>query len=223
MPDMPLRPTAVPRSLAVSVADANGPRYPVRCADREREAYVSEGGILRGRPWLRAWLVVGLAAWTTFGVLLVARANNFGLVDDISISPYHIVGYAALLALGGLRRVGVFPGAPPRRLAHARSRRSTAASGSPSCSSSRGSSSTRSGGPPSGSASGSRTGSAPSRLLIPPALVLLAIGPVREAIAARAEPGCGRGAPASVGRAWSGRRSSALPLTFTAFNPVRPP
>src|SRR3954471_18791851 len=50
-------------------------------------------------PWLRAWLAVGFAAWVLLGVLLVTRANNQGLVEDISISPYHVVGYAALLAL----------------------------------------------------------------------------------------------------------------------------
>lgn len=51
------------------------------------------------RPWLRAWLVVGLAAWAPVGVLLVNWANNRGLVEDISFSPYHLVGYAALLTL----------------------------------------------------------------------------------------------------------------------------
>ena len=43
--------------------------------------------------------MVGIATWTMLGVVLVTRANTQGLVDDISISPYHLVGYAALLTL----------------------------------------------------------------------------------------------------------------------------
>ena len=59
-----------------------------------------EGAAARlSAPWLRAWLVVGLAAWTLLGVLLVNRANQLGLLQDISFSPYHLVGYAALLVL----------------------------------------------------------------------------------------------------------------------------
>src|SRR5215212_4204156 len=72
-----------------------------REARRGRERLVSERrGVFAGRPWLRAWLGVGLAAWAMLGVLLGTRANNLGLIDDIAISPYHLVGYAALLTLG---------------------------------------------------------------------------------------------------------------------------
>ena len=61
---------------------------------------MTEGrGVTAGRPWLRAWLAVGLASWVTLGVLLVTRANTLGLVEDISFSPYHAVGYAALAVL----------------------------------------------------------------------------------------------------------------------------
>ena len=51
-------------------------------------------------PRARAWLVAGLALWTELGLLLVDRANSQGLVEDISFSPYHLVGYAALAVLG---------------------------------------------------------------------------------------------------------------------------
>ena len=183
---------------------------------------MSEGGILQGRPWLRAWLVVGLAAWATLGVLLVARANNLGLVEDITFSPYHIVGYAALLTLGiyvawtffrALRRGGWRRAFPPLY-----------------------------GGLGLGfvlivawvvldpiweSTLGIRFGIegalAPSRLLIPVALVLLAIGPVREAIAERAEPGL---RPGELRVRWAGVVGAALVVaatTFTAFNPVATP
>ena len=146
------------------------------------------GGILRGRPWLRAWLVVGLAAWATLGVLLVARANNLGLVEDITFSPYHVVGYAALLTLAvyvawaffrALRRGGWRTAFPPLYGGLGLGFvlivawvildpiwQSTLGIGF-----------------------GIEGALAPTRLLIPVALVLLAIGPVREAIAERAEPG----------------------------------
>ena len=183
---------------------------------------MSEGGILRGRSWLRAWLVVGLAAWATVGVLLVARANNLGLVEDITFSPYHIVGYAALLTLAvyvawaffrALRRGGWRTTFPPLY-----------------------------GGLGLGfvlvvvwvvldpiwqSTLGIRIGIegalAPPRLLIPVALVLLAIGPVREAIAEREEPGL---RPGELRVRWAGVVGAALVVaaaTVTAFNPVATP
>ena len=46
-----------------------------------------------------AWFVLLLAGWALLGVELVSRANNLGLVEDIAFSPYHIPGYAALLTL----------------------------------------------------------------------------------------------------------------------------
>ena len=181
---------------------------------------MSEGaGILRGRPWLRAWLVVGLAAWATLGVLLVARANNLGLVEDITISPYHLVGYAALLTLGVYVAWAFF-----RALRHGTWRTAF---------------------PPLygglglgfvllvawvvldpiwestlGIRFGIEGALAPPRLLIPVALVLLAIGPVREAIAERAEPGL---RPGELRVRWAGVVGAAIAVaaaTVTAFNPV---
>ena len=188
-----------------------------------REALVSEGGgVLRGRPWLRAWLVVGLAAWATLGVLLVARANNLGLVEDITFSPYHVVGYAALLTLAvyvawaffrALRRGGWRTALPPLYGGLGLGFvlivawvildpiwQSTLGIGF-----------------------GIEGALAPTRLLIPVALVLLAIGPVREAIAERAEPGL---RPGELRVRWAGVVGAGIvvaAVTVSAFNPVTTP
>jgi Tol biopolymer transport system component len=46
-----------------------------------------------------AWIAVAFALWIEIGVALVSRALNLGLATDVGLSPYHVVGYAALLAL----------------------------------------------------------------------------------------------------------------------------
>ena len=178
--------------------------------------------VLGERPWLRAWLVVGLAAWATLGVLLVTRANNLGLVDDISISPYHLVGYAALATLavyvawafvGALRRGNWREAFPPfyggLGLAFVLLVawvvldpiwRDTL-----------------------GIQPGIENGLAPTRLLIPVALALLAAGPLREAIALRAEKGLRAG---ELPIRWAGVVAAGLlgaALTLVAFNPIQNP
>ena len=179
-------------------------------------------GILAGRPWLRAWLVVALAAWATLGVLLVSRANNQGLVDDISISPYHLVGYAALLVLAvyvvwaflrSLRRGRWRDAFPPLYgglgiafllllgwvILDPVWRDSLGIRG------------------------GIEGGLAPTRLLIPAALALLAAGPLREAIALRSERGL---RPGELRIRWAGVVAAALvgaSVTLVAFNPIAQP
>jgi hypothetical protein len=155
-------------------------------------------------------------------VLLVTRANNLGLVDDISFSPYHAVGYAALAVLAvyalwsflrALRRGGWRTAFPPLY-----------------------------GGLGLGLALllgwvvldpiwrdtlgirfGIENGLAPPRLLIPAALALLAVGPLREALALRASRGL---SPGELKVRWAGVLASALvagSLTLVAFNPIVSP
>jgi Tol biopolymer transport system component len=172
--------------------------------------------------WRRAWLVVGLAAWAEIGVALVDRANQQGLVEDITISPYHLVGYAALLALGVYAALTFFRGI---RHGHWRDAfpphygglglgfalivawivldivwRNTV-----------------------GINPGIEEGLSPPRLLIPIGLVLVAAGPLRDAIAARAERGLD---PGELRGRWAGVVAIGLacaPLTLATFNPVREP
>jgi TolB protein len=172
--------------------------------------------------WRRAWLVVGLAAWAELGVALVDRANQQGLVEDITISPYHVVGYAALLALGAYVGLTFFRGL---RHGHWRAAfpqhygglglgfamlvawivldiawRNTL-----------------------GINPGIEDGLSPPRLLIPIALVLVASGPLRDAIAARGERGLD---PGELRGRWAGVAAVGLigaQLTLASFNPVRAP
>ena len=182
---------------------------------RERSAHAHAN-------WRRAWLVVALAAWAEIGVALVDRANEQGLVQDITFSPYHLVGYAALAALGlyvastffrGLRH-GHWRDAFPQHYGGLGlgfvfivawivldiAWRNTV-----------------------GINAGIEDSFAPPRLLIPAAMVLIASGPVRDAIAARAERGLD---PGELRVRWAGVVAVGLfcaPLTLPTFNPVREP
>jgi TolB protein len=183
--------------------------------ERERSTHAHAG-------WRRAWLVVGLAAWAEIGVALVDRANQQGLVQDITFSPYHLVAYAALLALGTYAGFVFFRG-----LRHGHWRDAF---------------------PPHygglglgflflvawigldivwrnvvGINAGIEDGLAPPRLLVPIAMVLIAAGPARDAIAARAERGLD---PGELRVRWAGVLAIGLacaPLTLGTFSPVREP
>jgi len=172
--------------------------------------------------WRRAWLVVGLAAWAEIGVALVDRANQQGLVQDITFSPYHLVAYTALVALGVYAAFVFFRG-----LRHGHWRDAFPQ---------------HYGGLGLGFAilvawigldivwrnvvginAGIEDGLAPPRLLVPIALVLIAAGPARDAIAARAERGLD---PGELRVRWAGVLAIGLacaPLTLGTFSEVREP
>lgn len=174
------------------------------------------------RAWLRAWLVTGLALWIALGVVVVQWANTRGLVDNVQYSPYHLFGYAGLLVL--LAYVAWVLLRAPRRRDWRRAF------------------------PPGygvlavacgivvawividavwqatlGIGFGIESGLAPPRLLIPIAVALLAVGPVREAIADRARPGVSAG---ELRVRWAGVVATGVlgsALTLVAFNPARDP
>jgi Tol biopolymer transport system component len=174
------------------------------------------------RTWRRAWLVVGLAAWAEIGIVLVDRAGRLGLVNDISFSPYHVVGYAALLTLGAYVGWAVF-----RALRRGGWRRAF-----PSMYSGLGLGFVLLVGwvvldivwrNTLGINQGIEGGLAPPRLLLPAALILLAAGPLREAIADRVQPGL---SPAEWRVRWAGVVAAGViggALTLVAFSPVRDP
>jgi Tol biopolymer transport system component len=175
----------------------------------------------RDRSWLRPWLVVGLATWAELGVVLIDRASRRGQVSDVLVSPYHVVGYAALIALGLYSATMFF-----RALRHGHWRRAF---------------------PPLyggvglsfvlllvffpvslvwrgvfGEARGIENGIGPPALLVPTALVLLALGPVREAIASRREPA----GPGWRSLRWAGAAAVGLVgvgLSLQPFEPIREP
>jgi Tol biopolymer transport system component len=47
-----------------------------------------------------AWVAVLFGVWIVGGVFVVTRALEIGDVDDVGISPYHVIAYGGLLALG---------------------------------------------------------------------------------------------------------------------------
>jgi len=169
---------------------------------------------------LRPWLVALLALWLTASIVLVNWANQQGLLQDISFSPYHVPGYAALLVLG----VYVIARLVRRGREHGWGNtlpryygglglgllfivgwvvldiawRNTL-----------------------GIQFGIENGIAPPRLLLPAALIVIAAGPVRQALAGSAAP---VGAAIAARTTWPAVLATAVigaALTLVAFNPVR--
>jgi Tol biopolymer transport system component len=169
---------------------------------------------------LRAWLALGIAAWIELGIVLVDKANSQGLVENISISPYHLFGYAGLAVLAiyvvvtffrGLRHAAIWSAFPPGYAGLGLGFVAVVAwlvldpiwSGTL------------------GIGGGIEGSFAPPRLLIPLAVVLLASGPIREAIALRARPGM---QPGETAIRWAGVLSVGVlgaALTQPGLNPLR--
>ena len=180
----------------------------------------SEAG--SGRPWLRAWLVVGLAAWRELGVALIDRADRQGQVGDILFSPYHLVGYAALLVLIGYSARTFFPAlrrgdrlrAFPRFYGGIGLATLLLVAFFPLTILWRGAV---------GEPRGIENAIGPVALLVPTALVVLALGPVREAIAAAHDLPHG---PAGRRLQWAGAAAVGLvgvALSFQPYEPIRQP
>ncbi|HYN69662.1 MAG TPA: hypothetical protein VEX41_05585 [Candidatus Eisenbacteria bacterium] len=172
------------------------------------------------RSGLRPWLVVGLAAWATLGVALIDRANRQGLVSDIHISPYHVVGYAALAALGiyvlwtlfrGIRR-GDWRHSFPRHYGGLALAFASFMGWVVIDAAWRGSI---------GIGFGIEGALAPTSLFIPVGLVLLAAGPIVELL-----EGSGARTSSTLTSVGAGVAAAGLigaAVTLTAFNPVRDP
>jgi Tol biopolymer transport system component len=165
----------------------------------------------------RAWLVTGLAGWIIGGVYLIVAAANRNLVSDFGFSLYHLPAYAGLFALLAISVVGL-----SRTF---RARRPWRAAFPP-------------GYGPLGAATivlvgyvaldfvwrqmfgiepGVEGGLAPSRLLLPIGLVLLALGPVRAGLQDRSG---GIWLPATIA---AGLLVAAASVSVTNYNPIVSP
>jgi TolB protein len=170
--------------------------------------------------WLRPWLVALLAVWLAASIVLVNWADQHRLLQDISFSPYHLPGYAAILVLAGyvlwqfarnVRRHGWRRTLPDYYgglglgllfvlgwIVLDIAWRNTLGIGF-----------------------GIENGIAPPRLLLPAALILIAGGPLREALAVRAtQPG----SPIDRRTRWAGVVAIGVigaSLTLVAWNPLR--
>lgn len=165
---------------------------------------------------LRPWLVVGLASWLVAGVIAVDWANRRGLTSSLNLSPYHVLGYAGLAVLGiyvvwrtivGVRhgrwRAGFAPGYDGLAIGFGLAIGWVVADVAWQQTL--------------GIGFGFENAVAPTRLMIPLALVVIAAGPVREAMANRPpRPSLAAAAVAALAIVGSA-------VTLTAFNPIREP
>ncbi|HSL97458.1 MAG TPA: hypothetical protein VK831_02690 [Candidatus Deferrimicrobiaceae bacterium] len=165
---------------------------------------------------MRSWLVAALAAWLVVGVILVDWANRRGLTDSVNLSPYHVVGYVGLAVLGiyavwrtivGIRRgswrAGFAPGYDGLAIGFGLAAAWVVADVAWQQTM--------------GIGLGFENAIAPTRLMIPSALVFVAAGPVREALANRPpSPWLAAAAVAALALVGSA-------VTLTAFNPIREP
>jgi TolB protein len=188
----------------------------------------AEGGAVAQRTgdsvgrwaWLRPWLVALLGVWLAASIVLVNWADQHGLLQDISFSPYHLPGYAAILVLAGYvlwrfarnarrhgwrRTLPDYYGGLGLGLLFVLgwvvldiAWRNTL-----------------------GIDFGIENGIAPPRLLLPAALVVIAAGPLREALAVRATQ---TGSALDRRTRWAGVVGIGVigaALTLVAWNPLR--